>query len=165
MQHCLGDRDWLTQGLQSKNLDLRQGFGDLTHNLHDWSLLQLDTETLPGLPPEQGLGARKNIAKAKLVSPICSASGTGSINLLGFLIMDRNIYRSQICVHYAQVLPSVAKQTVPLCINTKEFDRKCHFKHPPRMTAEHTGTLFLHSFCTQELALSIFWTKVLSRFC
>lgn len=57
------DRDWLDQELQSKSLDLCQGFGDLTHKLHEWSLLQLDTE--------QGLGVRKNIAKAKLVSPIC----------------------------------------------------------------------------------------------
>lgn len=147
----------LNHGLQSKNLDLCQGFGDLTHELHEWSLLLLDTETLLGHPPEQGLGVRKNTAEAKLVSPICSTSAIGSINLLGFLIMDRNIYGNQICAHYTQVLSSVGKQTIPLCINTKEFDRKCHFKHLPRMTAEHTGTLFLHSD-----SLSIFWAKVLN---
>lgn len=146
------DRDWLDQGLQSKSLDLCQGFGDLTYKLHEWSLLQLDIE--------QGLGVRKNIAEAKLVSPICSASGIGSINLLGFLIMDRNICRSQIYVHYTQVLSSGGKQIIPLCINTKEFDRKCHFKHLPRITAEHTGTLFLHSDSSFHLL-----DKSLSRFC
>lgn len=67
------DRDWLDQ---SKSLDLCQGVGDLTHKLHEWSLLQLDTE--------QGLGVRKNISDPKLVSPICSVSGIGSIKLLGF---------------------------------------------------------------------------------
>lgn len=133
------DKDWLDQGLQSKNLC--QGFGDLTCKLHKWSQLQLDTETPPGLPPKQGLDMRKNVPEAKLVSPICSASGIHSINLLGFSIMDRNIYRNQVCVHYTQVLSSTGKQTIPLCINIKEFDRKCHCKHLLRMVAEHTGTL------------------------
>lgn len=132
------DKDWLNQGLQSKSLDLCQGFGDLTRKLVTATAGPRD---LPGLPPEQGLDMRKNIPEAKLVSPICSASGIHSINLLGFLIMDRNIYRNQVCVHYTQVLSSEGKQTIPLCINTKEFDRKCHCKHLPRMIAEHIGTL------------------------
>ena len=61
-----GDKDWLDQGLQSKNLDPRQGFGDLTHKLQEWSQLQQGRDP-PGLLPEQGLGARKKIPEAKLV--------------------------------------------------------------------------------------------------
>lgn len=73
---------------------------------------------------------RKNIAEAKLVSPICSASGIGSINFLRFLIMDRNISRNQICVHYTQVLSSVGKQTITLLHQHKRVRQEMPFQAP-----------------------------------
>lgn len=61
-----GDKDRLDQGLQSKNLDPHQEFGDLTSKLQKWSQLRQGAETLLGFP--QSLGVRKINSRSQAVS-------------------------------------------------------------------------------------------------
>lgn len=101
MQQCLGSISQEWQGLARSGTP-EQEPGSVSLGISPKNCMNGHCYSWTRRPPwaslRAGPGCEKNIAEANMVSPVCSASGIGSINLLGFLIMDRNISRNQVCV-------------------------------------------------------------------
>lgn len=152
-----GNRDWLDQGLQGKNLDPQQEFGGLTSKLQKQPQVR-QAQRPPGAPPELGRG-EKEFQKPSCFSPICSALGICSINLPWFLVTDGSLYKNQVHVHATQVFSSSRKAKHSSLHQYKRVHKRIPFEAPSKDNCR------AHEHSVHLIVLSIFCRKALSGFC